>query len=352
MEKFSRKSNFIKKFPRTVCAVLLLLAMGLTGCKNAESTRVIEPLSEDRRLVVYTSHQEEIYAPIIREFEERTGIWVDVETYGTTEFLEIIKASDGSFTCDVTFGGGVESYGAYTDCFIPYENSQADRIKRKDREENNLWTAFSELPVVIIYNNKLVNSKQAPEGWNSLFDERWKGKIAFANPLTSGSGFTILSTILQVVDGEESEVIERFVDLLDEDILSSSSDVVEMVSQGKYQIGFTLEETALKAIAAGKDISIVYPVEGTSSIPDAAAIVKGALHEENAKLFIDFIAGEDVQTLITTQKYRRSVRKDVENSVETSDLRLMNYNISYAIERRPYVLETWAELTGGSVNHE
>lgn len=352
MEKFSRKRNFIRKITRTVCAVLLLLVTGITGCKSAEPAQVIEPLSEDRRLVVYTSHKEEIYAPIIREFEARTGIWVEVETYGTTELLELIKASDGSFICDVSFGGGVESYGAYTDCFIPYENPQTDKIKRKDREENNLWTAFSELPVVIIYNNKLVSSKQAPTGWNALFEENWKGEIAFADPLTSGSSFTILSTIIQVVDGDEEDIIGDFVDQLDGKALSSSSDVVEMVAQGKLQIGLTLEETALKAIGEGKDISIVYPVEGTSSVPDAAAIVKGATHVENAKLFLDFIAGEDVQTLITTEKYRRSVRKDVDNSIEASDLRIMNYNIPFAIERRPYVLDTWALLTGKSVNHE
>ncbi len=352
MEKFSRKKNFIHKFSRNVFAVLLLLVTGITGCKSVEPETPIEPLSEDRRLVVYTSHKEEIYAPIISEFETRTGIWVSVETYGTTELLELIKASDGNFICDVSFGGGVESYGAYTDCFIPYENPQIDKIKRKDREANNLWTAFSELPVVIIYNSKLVSSKQAPSGWDALFEEKWKGEIAFADPLTSGSSFTILSTILQVTGEDEAETIDDFVSQLDGKILSSSSDVVEMVAQGKCQIGLTLEETALKAIGEGKDISIVYPVEGTSSVPDAAAIVKGAIHEENAKLFMDFIAGEDVQTLITTEKYRRSVRKDVENSVEASDLRLMNYNIPLAVERRPYVLDTWAMLTGKPVNHE
>lgn len=35
--------------------------------------------------MVYTSHKEEVYWPIIKEFEERTGIWVEVVSGGTNE---------------------------------------------------------------------------------------------------------------------------------------------------------------------------------------------------------------------------------------------------------------------------
>lgn len=28
------------------------------------------------RLVVYTAHKEEVYQPIVEEFERRTGVWV------------------------------------------------------------------------------------------------------------------------------------------------------------------------------------------------------------------------------------------------------------------------------------
>ncbi len=48
-------------------------------------------MSEEKRLTVYTSHKQEVYAPIIKEFEERTGIWVEVVPGGTTELLERIR---------------------------------------------------------------------------------------------------------------------------------------------------------------------------------------------------------------------------------------------------------------------
>ena len=38
--------------------------------------------------MVYTSHKEEVWQPIVREFESRTGIWVDVVVGGSSELLE------------------------------------------------------------------------------------------------------------------------------------------------------------------------------------------------------------------------------------------------------------------------
>lgn len=68
---------------------------------------------ETERLVVYTSHKEEVYQPIVEEFERRTGVWVQVVSGGTTELLERIAAEAETPVADVMFGGGVESLLAY-----------------------------------------------------------------------------------------------------------------------------------------------------------------------------------------------------------------------------------------------
>lgn len=74
---------------------------------------------ETERLVVYTSHKEEVYQPIVEEFERRTGVWVQVVSGGTTELLERIAAEAETPVADVMFGGGVESLLAYEDYFMP-----------------------------------------------------------------------------------------------------------------------------------------------------------------------------------------------------------------------------------------
>ena len=100
--------------------ILALLLPLLASCAEKQPEPYPYTPDQDRRLVVYTSHKEEVYTPIIREFEERTGIWVDVVSGGTNELLQRLQQEADAPKADVMFGGGVESLESYQDCFSPY----------------------------------------------------------------------------------------------------------------------------------------------------------------------------------------------------------------------------------------
>ena len=90
-----------------LAALALTLGLLLTGCAAGERASVSEFAPEEgERLVVYTSHKEEVYWPIIQEFEARTGIWVEVEAGGTSELLARLRREADAPAADVMFGGG------------------------------------------------------------------------------------------------------------------------------------------------------------------------------------------------------------------------------------------------------
>ena len=68
---------------------------------------------------------------------------------------------------------------------------------------------FSILPTVIIYNQKLVPAHTVT-GWRDLIDPRWKGKIAFADPSASGSSYTALATLCQIIPKDTESVLRQF----------------------------------------------------------------------------------------------------------------------------------------------
>ena len=109
--------------------------------------------------------------------------------------------------------------------------------------------------------------------------------------------------------------------------------------------GVTLEENARKAIADGLDVAIVYPAEGTSVLPDGAAIVRGCAHEENARKFIDFLLSPDVQQLLGTELSRRSVRTDTASDA-LPELTVLPYDLRRADERRQELFDAWQALCG------
>ena len=325
---------------------ILFLITGLCACHKKESLDSVYAPLKDQRLVIYTSHKEEVYGPIIKEFEERTGIWVEVVAGGTNELLERIKKESKDTYCDVMFGGGVENLEAYSSYFLDYEGKESLLIDQTYSSTNHKWTAFSALPIVIIYNNKLVHESVAPSGWNDLLNERWKGKIAFADPYNSGSSYTMLATMMQLNELEPDSTLKEFVSNLDNHILKGSGDVINAVIKGTRLVGITLEETALKRIAKGADLTMVYPKEGTSAVPDGSAIIMGAPNRENAIRFMDFIISEDVQKLIVDQFYRRSVRTDIPlTEVQKEAITLIDYNLEWASSNQDEILEYWSTLT-------
>ena len=331
---------------RLLCLALMVLLL-LSGCAQGTDVSAFAP-GEEERLVIYTSHKEEVYGPIIKEFQQRTGIWVEVVTGGSGELLERIamEAEGGQPACDLMFGGGVESLAAYEDCFEPCTPEGVENLRGVGLSEEGLWTPFSSLPLVLIYNTRLVSEGELT-GWADLLDPRWKGRIAFADPTVSGSSYTAALTLFSCIEGDAWDILAALVDNLDGGALPDSGDVVESVRSGSRYIGVTLEETALKQ--RSPELGIVYPAEGTSAVPDGCALIKGAKHAENARAFLDFVLGRDVQELLVSDLHRRSVRTDVhapEDLPSEAELGIIDYDVHWAGALKEEFIRRWTELCG------
>lgn len=196
---------------RYLCLLLAVLLLSGCGAESGDQPGYAPPESE--RLVVYTSHKEELWRPIVREFEERTGIWVDVVTGGSNELLERIASEADAPVADVMFGGGVDSIEVYSDYLEPYVSPETERIPELYLSSDGIWTPFSVLPVVMIYNTKLIDDG-AITAWRDLMRPGYRGKIAFADPSVSGSSFTALVTLLQALGGDPDEELLAFAENL------------------------------------------------------------------------------------------------------------------------------------------
>lgn len=350
-EKFQLKTAKRRVVALTM-ALLVLLSGCLSGCGNTGEKRnsaggVVSEISEENKLVIYTAHKEEIYKPIIREFERRTGIWVEVVSGGTSEMLEMIKnereESPENSKADIMFGGGVDSLMLYEDCFEPYVTTQADKLDDTYASEGNYYTVFSKLPVVFIYNTKFLLRSGAPMNWEQFIDSGFSNDIAFADPQKSGSSLTILSFLVQHLEKKgisTEDVIKGFCRNLNGSLSKGSDTVFTDVNKGDKAVGITLEETALKNIKENSDVEIVYPKDGTCALPDGCAIVKGANHRENAEKFMEFVVCDDVQHLLEDELCRRSVRKDFESNLISGEEK---YDLKYFQENKEKLIELWRE---------
>lgn len=336
---------------KKLLSLALALLMGttlLTACNNSGGSE------GDKTLTVYTPHPKQVVDDGVAKFEEATGIKVNVVAAGTGELLKRIQSEADNPQCDVFWGGGADSvnnYKEYLDKFVPDDDAL---INKNFRDPDYLWIGESPLPMVIMYNTKMIPEDKAPKAWKDILDPAYKGKIAMADPAKSGSAFTIMATMLSAYgNGEEGwKFLKDFYENLDKKILSSSSGVYKGVADGEYAMGLTLEKEALRFVKAGSDVKIVYPEEGTSAVPDAIALVKGAKNVEAAKKFLNFVLSKDIQTYMFENYNRRPVRTDipdVEGTVPFSEIKLVNYDLEWGSANKAELLDNWKKILTGQL---
>lgn len=326
---------------KKVLALLLALSMVFALCAISAS-------ADGGKLVLYYSHAAEWSDPIIQGFEEKYGIDVELVSLGTGECLSRIQAEAANPQADIVWGGVVESYIPLVDLFDSYKSTEIDALYEGSYDaENFKWYAFDLEPMVMVYNTK--NVTEAPAKWEDLLREDFCGKIATADPVKSSSSFACIQAINAAYGQGEGgyEFLEKLIGNLDGIILSSSSSVYKGTADGEYDVGLTYEEAALRYRDEGADIDVVYPEEGTNIFVSPVVIVKDGPNTENAKLFVDYVLSQDVQSGLA-DIYRRTSRTDIalpETFISTADIPTCEYDANWVVENTESFNEFWEDAT-------
>lgn len=340
MRKITQIRRAVRHCPYLFAVFFCLLTV---GCTSATSD---VPVLPEPGLIIYTSQEEEVYAPIIKEFTERTGISVQVQ-HGTTDQLTALLSDPAADSgCDIIFGVTIETLESRKELWQPYESPESQHISESFRSSDNSWTAFSTLPLVIMYNTNLVTYRELPTGWGSLLEPRWKGRMAFVNPENSEIYAYALMAAVRLCP-EKDNYLQLLAENINYQTLEQISDANNGVATGQYSLCVTLEESAQMLINDGADIDYIYPSEGTIAISDGAAIIRDCPHPDAAKQFLDFIISSDTQRILVSNMNRRSVRDDVTPLRGLSPIRhlpLIPYDLTQVPAEQEYLLSQWRDI--------
>jgi iron(III) transport system substrate-binding protein len=83
---------------------------------------------DSKELTLYYSHPADWTDPLIKEFQERTGIHVNLVGAGTGELASRIKAEKAAPQADVLWGGGAATYVNIIDLLAPYKHAYMDKV--------------------------------------------------------------------------------------------------------------------------------------------------------------------------------------------------------------------------------
>jgi len=311
-------------------------------------------------LTLYCSPQIEWCQVMVEAFEKETGIDVAMTRKSSGETFAQIKAEASNPRGDVWWGGTGDPHlqAAEEGLTEEYKSPMLEELRpwavRQAEQSGYRTVGIYAGALGFGYNSEIVEQigAEPPACWEDLIDETWRGEVEIANPNSSGTSYTTLATLVQLM-GEDKAF--EYLKALDDNIVQytkSGSAPIKDAARGEVGIGIVFLHDAVTQVVEGFPIEPVAPCEGTGYEIGSMSIIKGGPNPESAKTFYDFALRADVQELAAEAKaYQVPSNADATpppQAPDFDDIKLIDYDFAKygSSDERTRLLSKWDEEIG------
>lgn len=335
---------------KIVAIMMAMCAFVMTACGNSadnsadeQNTPVVEEQqaadSQDTeqqeeavelsgKVVVYMPSPSGLNEKYVADFEEKTG--VDVELFeGTTgEILARLETEKDNPVADVvvlaSWSDGL-AYKETADLYSFADAKNADKLYDGWVDDDYQLFGTSASAVGVIYNTTLVESLDAD--WDELASDEYKDLLAIADPEKSGSCKDFLAGYMYSTN-EDWSAFEGMAEN-GMTVPGANKAALEAVTTGEKGILVAgVDYNAYSSINKGEPLSIYYPASGTVINPRPAMILSSSQNLDNAKAFVEYLMSDDAQNLVANA-YLLPGRTDISCSNRTNVDEIPTFNMDW-----------------------
>jgi iron(III) transport system substrate-binding protein len=271
-------------------ALLVVLVLGLAGCGGDGG--------DGGTLTVYSGREEELVAPLLENFEEASGIELEVRYGDSAELAATIAEEGDNSPADVFFAQDPGSLGAVAEGLAELPTDLLERVDERFRDPDGRWVGTSGRVRVLAYNTEELSEDELPDSVFDLTDPEWKGKLGF--PPTNAS-FQAFVTAMRLSAGEERtrEWLEG-IEANDPKLYERNTPVVEAVAAGEIQLGLVNHYYLYLVKEEDPDAPVAnhfLPGDDPGALVSAAGvgILEGTDDEDGARELVDYLLSEEGQ---------------------------------------------------------
>ncbi|NLY35774.1 MAG: extracellular solute-binding protein [Tissierellia bacterium] len=282
-----------------------------------EEEAVAEEASEklEDKLLIYSTHSEDLISMVADEFEKETGVTVEfINLKG--ELAERVEAEKNNPQADVMFGGASNLFMDLKekDLFESFEPEWVDKLDPLFKDSENFWFGTIKTPVALFYNTEVVDVEDLPKDWSDLADEKYEGELIFRNALSS-SARVMYSALLQQYEKnstlDEGWEFMKGLDKNTKQYFDSGSLMMQSIGRKEASISFsTLNDVLDNKLNNDLPIEIVNLGSGYPVITDAIAVIKNSPHPVAAKAFVEFAGSAKIQSMLANEFNRMPTHPD------------------------------------------
>lgn len=263
-------------------------------------------------ITVYTALEEDDVRVYLAEFAKaRPDIKVNLLRLSTGDLVARILAEKANPREDVIWGTAVTQLSdpRILEMAEPYKPAGIDAVKTAFKDPQNRWFATTGYFAGFCVNTEVLKKKNLPmpTSWQDLLNPVYKGQIVMPNAASSGTGYLMIVSLLQM-KGEEKGW--QFLQDLDKNMaqyIKSGSRPCKMAAAGEYAIGLSFAFSGVKQIMEGYPIKLVIPSEGAGYEIEVSMLMKSSKNKADAKQFLDWLLTLDAAKLYGQRSEMSSV---------------------------------------------
>lgn len=152
-------------------------------------------------LTVYSGRGEAFVAPVLKGFEESTGITLKVRYGGTAELSALLQEEKGKTPADVFWAQDSGALGSNTALFAQLPQAIYANQPEVFRNAEGKWVGVSARARTVAYSPERAPKESLPPTVQGLTDAKWQGKVGWA---PGNAAFQAFVTAFRVIHGEDA----------------------------------------------------------------------------------------------------------------------------------------------------
>jgi|APFre7841882630_1041343.scaffolds.fasta_scaffold19248_3 iron(III) transport system substrate-binding protein len=256
-------------------------------------------------LVVYCTHDPDACELAAQAFTRETGTVVAMTRKATGEVYAQLRAERDNPKADLWYGGTFDSFlqGVAEGLFARYRSPKLVDLypwaQRQADATGDRAVAIYRIIIGFGTNPGLLAKRglSTPRCWADLAKPEFRKEIELSNPVTSGTGYTILATLV-ALHGEDAAF--DYLKRLDANVIrytQSGTAQGPSVARGEVAVGVSFVHEFVTQQLAGFPVEVTIPCEGTGDALGGMAIVAGGPNPADARAFYDWALTRNAQEL-------------------------------------------------------
>jgi iron(III) transport system substrate-binding protein len=320
--------------------------------------------AQSNTLAIYCSSPNTTWCQAMANgFEKATGIKSTVVQKATGELFAQIKAEGANPKGDVWWAGPGDAF------LQAAEEGLLETYKSPNLPQLQIWAQreaeLSRYRVVGVYggilalgyNTELFDKKKlpVPKCWKDLVNPVYKGEVMLSNPNSSGTGYLMLASLVQIFGEDEAFNYLKALNANVNQYARSGIGPMSAVIRGETAIGSTVLHGVINEIVRGFPVKAILPCEGVGYEVGSMAIIKGTRHLDNARKYFDWALTPEAQRIgLDLHEYAIPTNRSVILPPQVPnliDIKLISYDTAKfgSTEERKRLLARWErEINSGS----